>query len=254
LPALYAEPTRRLRARPKLRRFGSRTEERSEVVRMGKRRAFGVLAVALVSLVGVGSAVATTGKHRPAKTVKRVVRAGVHADVSVIRADGTSDAFAVDRGQVTASSTTSLTLLRLDGQSVTLAVNQSTRIRGQIQTGRRVLVFSRAGTAFRVLARRGRAVDHVTAATLPLQGHGGIVHADVSFVRADRSTDSRAFDRGQVTAASLTSLTLHRRDGHSVSLAVNGATRIRGRLTVGRHVIVISKGGIALRVLAGGRA
>jgi hypothetical protein len=220
---------------------------------MGKRRAFGVLAVALVGLLGAGSAVAMTGKHRPAKTVKRVVRAGVHADVSVIRADGTTDTFAVDGGVVTASSTTSVTLLRRDGQSVTLALNSATRVRGQIQTGRHVLVFSRGGTAFRVLAPRSRAVDPLAPSTLALQGHGGIVHADVSFVRADRSTDSRTFDRGQVTAASLTSLTVQRRDGHSVSLAVDGATRIRGRLAIGRHVAVISKGGIALRVLAGWR-
>jgi hypothetical protein len=221
---------------------------------MGKRRAFGVLAVALVGLVGVGSAVAMTGKHNPGEVVQRVVRTGVHADVSVIRADGTADAFAVDGGRVTASSTTSLTLLRRDGQSVTLAVNPSTRIRGQVQTGRRALVFSRGGTAFRVIAARGPAAARVTPVGVALQGHGGIVHADVSFVRADRSTDSRTFDRGQVTAASLTSLTLQRRDGHSVSLVVNGATRNRGRLTVGRQAIVISKDGIALRVLAGGRA
>jgi hypothetical protein len=195
-----------------------------------------------------------TGKHRPAKTVKRVVRAGVHADVSVIRADGTTDAFAVDGGVLTASSSTSLTLLRRDGQSVTLALNTAARVRGQIQTGRHALVFSRGGTAFRVLAPRGRAAVLVTPATVPLQGHGGVVHADVSFVRADRSTDSRTFDRGQVTAASLTSVTLQRRDGQSVSLAVNGDTRIRGRLAVGRRAIVISKGGNALRILAGARA
>jgi hypothetical protein len=82
--------------------------------------------------------------------------------------------------------------------------------------------------------------------------HGGVVHADVSVVRVDGSTDSRTFDRGQVTAASQTAVSLQRKDGKSVTLAVDGATRIGGTLAVGGKALVISQGGTARLILARG--
>lgn len=219
------------------------------------RRGFAVAVVAMVGVLAAGAAVAMAGKHKPIKqnVAKRVVRAGVHADVSVIRADGTTDAFAVDRGQVSAASTTSVTLQRMDGKTVTLVINADTRVRGHIQVGRGALAFSRSGTAFRILAPRGLAAAlPATPVTAPAETHGGVVHADVSFIRADGSTDSRTFDRGQVTATSTTSVTLQRKDGKSATLAVNGDTKIRGRLAVGGKAAVISRAGTALRIFARG--
>jgi len=61
------------------------------------------------------------------------------------------------------------------------------------------------------------------------------------------------FDRGTVTAASATSVTLHRPDGQSVTLAITPATKFRGvtsasQLTTGRHAIAISQAGNALHI------
>ena len=219
----------------------------------GMRRGFGVLAVALVGVLAAGSTVAVAGKNKRVRPLQRVERIGVHADVSLIRADGTTDAFAVDRGQLTAASSTAVTLQRRDGKSMTLAISAETRVRGRLQLGRGVLAFSRGGTAFRILAPRGRARSvPATPVVPPGVNHGGVVHADVSVVRVDGSTDSRTFDRGQVTAASQTAVTLQRKDGKSVTLAVDGATRIGGRLAVGGKAVVISQGGTARLILARG--
>ena len=84
---------------------------------------------------------------------KSLVR-GVHAEVSLIKADGTTNAFVVDRGKVTAESASSVTLLRKDGVSVTLGLNADTKVRGDIQVDKGAIVFSRGGTAFAVLAPR----------------------------------------------------------------------------------------------------
>ena len=127
---------------------------------------------------------------------KRLVRAGVHADVSLVRADGTTDSFAVDRGKASTSSSTSLSLLRADGKTVTVSLTTSTIVRGTITTGRPVLVFSRNGVAFRIAAP-GRRLAPVMP---PAANKSPVVHLEASFVRADGSTGTavarpRAGDR-----------------------------------------------------------
>jgi len=54
---------------------------------------------------------------------------------------------------VTASSSTSLTLERMDGKSVSFTIGTGAVIRGTLAVGGKALVFSRDGAAFRVLAR-----------------------------------------------------------------------------------------------------
>ena len=98
----------------------------------------------------VGSAVAVAG---PGKTAKGLVP-GVHTEISLIKADGTKDAFVVDRGQVTAASDKSVTVARKDGKSVTLVLDGNTKVLGKIQVDKGAVVFSRTGTAFAVLAPR----------------------------------------------------------------------------------------------------
>jgi hypothetical protein len=216
-----------------------------------KRGLRAVLVTAAAVLVA-GSAVAVAGAaHGKAKAkghvAKQLVRAGVHADVSLVRADGTTDAFAVDGGTVTASTGTSVTLLRRDGNSVTLTLNSSSKVRGTIATGRRALVFSRGGVAFRVLAPGPSAMS--PAAVAPVQ-QAKVVHLQVNILRGDGTTVSRTLDRGQVTATSTTSLSVKRADGQTVTFAVNGSTRVLGKLAVGGRAVVVSDGGTALRVLA----
>ncbi len=225
-------------------------------MKTGWKRGYRILAISAVALLVAGGAVAVAqaahggkGKAKKVQIAKRLVRSGVHADVSLIRADGSTDAFAVDRGKVTASSSTSLTLARADGKSVTFSVSTSTIARRAITVGRPALVFSRNGAAFRIVA----AGPLTAAPVMPaLTGKSPVVHVDVNFIRADGSTGSMTFDRGQVTATSTTSLTIKRADGKSVTFTVGADAIVRGHLAVGGKALVLSRNGAVVRVLARG--
>ena len=222
-----------------------------------QRRAFGIAAVGISAALLIGSAVAVAG---PGKKGKGLVR-GVHTEISLIKADGTKDALVVDRGKVTAASQSSVTLARKDGKSVTLGLSGDTKIRGEIQVDKGAVVLSRGGTAFAVLAPRGE-----RAAPLRLGGGEGLglgmkrakgkrglfgaVHADVKLIKADGETVAFSFDRGDVTAASDTSVTLKRADGPSVTKSISKDTKLRGKLAVGGKAAVFSKGSAAFAILA----
>ncbi len=216
----------------------------------GWKRGFRAAAIAAAALLVAGGAVAVAGaahgKAAKKQVVKQVVRAGVHADVSLVRADGSTDAFAVDRGRVTVSSATSLTLQRPDGKTLTLGVSSATIVRGTIATGRPVLVFSRNGVAFRIRAPR----PFTASVAAPAMAKAKVVHVQVNFIRADGSTGTVTLDRGQVTASSSSSLTIKRADGKSVTLAIGTGAVIRGKLVVGGNALVFSRSGTAFRVLA----
>lgn len=72
----------------------------------------------------------------------------------------------LDRGTVTATSATSITLARPDGQSVTIPLTAATHYRGvatsasTVQTGRRATVVSEAGTARTVMEAKLRPGHH----------------------------------------------------------------------------------------------
>jgi hypothetical protein len=217
--------------------------------------------VGIAASLLIGSAVAVAG---PGKKGKGLVR-GVHAEISLIKANGVTDAFVVDRGKVTAESSSSVTLERKDGVSVTLTLTADTKIRGDIQVGKGAIVFSRGGTAFAVLAPRsaqaaslrlgdgnGKGLGQRLARLKAKKGLFGAVHADVSFIKADGSSDAFSFDRGQVTAASETSVTLKRADGPSVTKSISTDTKVRGTLAVGGKAAVFSKGSAAFAILATG--
>lgn len=224
-----------------------------------RKRSFGIAAVGISAALLIGSAIAVAG---PVKKGKGLVR-GVHAEISLIKANGTTDAFVVDRGKVTAESQTSVTLSRKDGVSVTRGLNADTKVRGDIQVDKGAVVFSRGGTAFAVLAPRadkaslrlggGNGLGKRLPRGKKLQlGFFGAVHADVSFIKADGSTGSFSFDRGEVTAASDASVTLKRADGPSVTKSISADTKLRGKLAVGGKAAVFSKGSVAMAILAAG--
>ena len=218
----------------------------------GWKRGFRVAAVAAAARLIAGGAVAVAeaahGGRAKRNVVKQLARLGVHADVSLVRADGTTDAFAVDRGQVTVASAASLTLQRRDGKAVTIGLSSSTIVRGTIAIGKPALVFSRSGVAFRVRAS-GAAMS---APALPAVQKAKVVHVQINFVRADGVTGSVTLDRGQVTASSSSSLTIKRDDGKSVTFTIGAGAKVRGKLAVGGRALVFSRGGSAFRVL--GRA
>ena len=225
-----------------------------------KKRTFGIAAVGISAALLVGSAVAVAG---PGKS-KSLLR-GVHTEVSLIKANGTTNAFVVDRGKVTLESASSVTLLRKDGVSVMLGLSADTKVRGDIQVDKGVIVFSRGGTAFAVLAPRaakaaqfrfgdgkGMGLGERLALLKARKGLMGAVHADVMFIKADRSSNSFSFDRGSVTEASATSVTLKRADGPIVTKSISADTKLRGTLAVGGKAAVFSKGSAATEIRAAG--
>lgn len=223
-----------------------------------RQKAFGISVIGISVALLVGSAVAVAG---PGKKGKGLVQ-GVHAEIALVRANGTTDSFVVDRGQVTAESASSVTVQRKDGVSVAIGLNAATQVRGDIQVGKGAIVFSRSGTAFAVLAPRGQPLSlglgfgqGMGLAQLGAKLKGkklGAVHADVSFIKADASTVSFSFDRGQVTAASATSVTIKRADGPSVTLGISADTKVRGKLAVGGKAAIFSQAGVAKTIFAAG--
>jgi hypothetical protein len=227
-------------------------------VSTAKRRSFGIAVAGISAALLVGSAVAVAGPGLKGKSLVR----GVHAEVSLIKANGTTNAFVVDRGQVTAESASSVTLERKDGVSVTLGLNADTKVRGDIQVDKGAIVLSRGGTAFAVLAPRAAKAAPLTlrerleslrgrlAELKAKKGLMGAVHADVKFIKADKTTEGFSFDRGSVTAASDVSVTIKRADGPSVTKGISADTKLRGKLAVGGKAAVFSKGSAATAILA----
>ena len=213
-------------------------------------KSVGVMGVAVtlaaVSSVAVAQGASSKGPKGPIRgpVVKRLMQHAVHADVSLIRVDGSSDTMSIDRGVVTTKTDTSLTLLRRDGKSVTLGLGTGTKVAGTIHVGRQSLVLSRSGVAFRVQAPQpGPSMATAVA-------KAKVAHADASIVRADGSTSQVTFDRGQVTAVTTTSLTVKRGDGKSVTLDVQVGAKIQGRLVVGGTAAALSQGGVAFQIVA----
>ena len=222
-----------------------------------RRKTFGISALGVVAALLVGSAVAVASP--PKGKGKGVVR-GVHADISVITANGVTTAFTVDTGKVTAASAGSVTLQRKDGAIVTLGLNAATNVSAAVQTGKTVTVFSSGGMAFAVLAPRGQLLSiglgfgqGMGLARLGAQLKGkklGVVHSDVTLTKSDGATVAFSFDRGQVTAVSATSVTIKRVDGPSVTKSISADTKVRGKLAVGGKAQVYSQGGVAKAIFA----
>jgi Domain of unknown function (DUF5666) len=219
-------------------------------------RAFGVVA-ALVAVL-TASAVAVAG---PAKKQDGLLVRVVHADINRISASGVSRKTTLDRGDVTALSATSISLRRADGKSVTLAVSQATKVRGMVAAGKKALVLSRNGTAILVWAR-GAGISAFALQRLAqdrqLHVRRGGVHADIHLIKADGSADSFAYDRGEITAKTSSSFTLKRKDGKSVTLAVDASTKVREKgqaatlasLQVGARALAFSRDGKAFLIRA----
>ena len=217
------------------------------------------LAVAWASVTAVASA---AGNHRGPKA-PRVLAMAVHADVNVIAADGKTKSSSWDKGEVTAVSSTSITLKRRDGKSVTLSITSETKIRardGKIEVGNHALAISEAGKAVAILAAPGKR----EAKSANDRGRGGppaaqipraAIHVDWKLIMPDGKTVNLALDKGDVTAASSSSVTLKRADGKSVTLSINDKTKVlkkdKAALAVGDKALAWSQDGAALVVAAG---
>ena len=79
------------------------------------------------------------------------------------------------------------------------------------------------------------------------------VHADLVVKDKDGTYVTITVDRGTVTAASATSITLDRPDGKQVTLAVTTDTKVRGvasvaALQTGKAAVVVSRSGTATQI------
>lgn len=83
---------------------------------------------------------------------------------------------------------------------------------------------------------------------------GHAVHGDLIVQGKDGAFEKVAFDRGTLTTATATSLTVHRPDGVDVTVKLDGSTRYRGAadasaLREGEPVAVVIKDGTARVVM-----
>ena len=172
--------------------------------------------------------------------------------------------------------------MRPGAGSVTIPLDASTVVRGRgpltvaaLVAGAKVAVFSRDGKAFLVLCRCKAAAPAGPATTPPTTGPRqkgggknrlqrpkllkGAVHADIRTLYMDGSSDSRAMDRGEITALGAGSVTLKRPDGKTVTLKIDAQTVVRSKretvtlaaLEVGDRAAVLSRGGTAFLIRGG---
>jgi hypothetical protein len=199
-----------------------------------------VAALAALTLGGTGAALAGPKAG------------GGHSDVSVTKADGSTAQYAIDRGKVTAAGGGSVTLDE-NGASVTIALGSA-----QAPTvGSAAMVVSRDGTALSVRSHvKG---DKPAKGEKPAKGDKGdgaglfkdAVHATIT-----SAAKTIAYDRGQITAKSASSITLKRADGASVTVGVDASTKVKEKgedvsvdtLQVGEGAMFFSSNGQAFLI------
>jgi hypothetical protein len=99
-----------------------------------------------------GGRTGAAGRHHPRNLLQRADHATIELKVK-----GQWVTYTLDRGKVTAVSSSSITLARPDGRSVTETITPSTRYggvaEGQVKTDRPAVVISDQGTALRINQR-----------------------------------------------------------------------------------------------------
>ena len=201
-----------------------------------------VVAAALLGALGVGGAGvaaahgalplslnAITGAQAPSVTPGAATRgkrghgAGVAQGIThgsvITSVNGAYVTYTMDVGQVSALSSTAITLKRADGQQVTLTITANTLWGGKGHTapkdpakaqGRRVVVFSQNGAAIQI----GRGNDILKNA----------VHLDVTVTRNGKTRELQ-IDRGTVVSVSATQISVKRADGVTLTEPVAAKAR-----------------------------
>ena len=96
------------------------------------------------------------------------LKTAFHADITLLMKDGSSKSETMDRGKVTAVDSSSLTIQRLDGQSLTFSLAGDVAVREEgkdgslddVKVGDRLMVFAAGGQAFLL-----RCISHPKAAS-----------------------------------------------------------------------------------------
>jgi hypothetical protein len=176
------------------------------------------------------------GRRNPHKGV-------VHGSI-ITSVNGAYVTYTLDAGQVSALSATSITLMRLDKQQVTLAITEHTVWGGKQHhapkdlakaQGRHVVVFSQNGAAIQIGLGSGILKN--------------AVHLDVTVIRNGMSREIQ-IDRGSVQSVSATQISVKRADGVTVTEPVAAQARwIQAphhtavqptQVTVGASVAIVS--------------
>lgn len=206
----------------------------------GVAAANGALPAALSGITG--QQVKTANLSSAAASKRNPNNGIVHGSI-ITSANGSYVTYTVDAGQVSAISTTSVTLKRLDGQQVTLTITPSTVWGKNHKTpkdpskldGRRVVVFSQNGTAIQIGAGNNVLKN--------------AVHLDATFNR-NGNTREIQIDRGSVQSVSTSQISVKRADGVVVSEPVAAKARWiqaphhttiqPSQVTVGATVAIVS--------------
>jgi hypothetical protein len=167
--------------------------------------------------------------------VKGPFAGAVHATAAITYKDGSSQSWTWDRGKITAVSSSSITLMRRDKQSVSFTITSSTVVRndgatyslGDLKAGLAATVISQDGTADIIRNLRG---DGAPSGGDPSAIEGPATQSVTGTVQVqyvDASTQTLEYDRGLITQAGNGSLTLKRLDGESVTLTYGDGTVVR---------------------------
>jgi hypothetical protein len=218
---------------------------------MRKKLKIGVVAAAALAALASTAAVALAAGDGP-------LAGAVHVSIAGITKDGSSTNLTLDRGTVSAFDSSSVTLQE-GGGSATVSLGSETQVLGTLKTGAKTLAVSRDGTAVLVAVRGGGKAGGKAGGAARGEKpklFAGIVHADVSLIKRDGSSDQFAYDRGRITAIDGGSITIQRRDGKSVTLSTGSDTVVREKgqtesvddLTVGEGAMFFSRGGQAFLI------
>ncbi len=215
------------------------------------RRPFTIALVVLGALALVASSFGMAGAHRGSDHLERPV----HVEARVAYLDGAVRGLFGDRGEITAVDATSVTILRPDEVSVTLALTERTCIRvgGRSTTWEALTVgenaaaiseFDDAGVQTALVVRSGHPWFK------PDRPHcnvfEGAYHADGTATFEDGTTKDYAWDRGRISGLSPHRIRIERLDGESVTAQVNRQTIVVGArsyraLNLGEPVWMISE-------------
>jgi len=217
-------------------------------------------ALTLFCLAAVSVASADNG---PKNLGNRPFYGAIHADINVLFVDGSTKDYNLDRGKVTAVDSSSLTIQRPDGQSITSTLSSDTWFpHGLPQVGDKLGVLSYNGAALRVNVWlkqsdiAAQAQDHVRA-------FAKAVHADITLLMKDGSSKSMTADRGKIAAldANAGTMSVDRPDKQTVSFSVSKDTEVWSHdqqktledVAIGDRALVFASGGAAFLIRDAGQ-
>ena len=159
----------------------------------------------------------------------------VHAVAAITYVDGSQQSWNWDRGQITALSSSSITLTRRDEAQVTFAITSTTVVRNDgatytladLKEGQVATVISQNGNADIIRRIRG---DGAPSGGEPSAIDGPAtksVTGSVNALYADGSTQTFEYDRGRISQIGNGQLTLVRPDKQNVTLTYDATTVVR---------------------------